>query len=62
MAATTETLAARILTASGSRAISDLYKAASLAKEMHRPDIAESLAEIAEAAQRQWLRRVEAVF
>ena len=57
-----ETLAARILATSGLRAISDLHRAASLAHEMRRPDIAESLDEIAEAAERQWMRRLETVF
>ena len=61
MAYVAETLAARILAASGLRAISDLHRAASLANEMCRPDIAESLAEIAEAAEREWMRRLEAI-
>lgn len=62
MATTAEKLAARILTASGTRAISDLHTAAALARDLRRPDIAQSLAEIAEAAEREWTRRLEAIF
>ena len=57
-----EKLAARMLATSGTRAISDLHAAAAIAHEMRKPDIAESLAEIAEAAERQWMRRLEALF
>jgi len=62
MASIAEKLAASLLAASGTRAISDLHTAAALARDLRRPDIAESLVEIAEAAERQWTRRFEAVF
>lgn len=56
MATIAEKLAASLLAASGTRAISDLHRAAALARNLRRPDIAESLAEIAEAAEREWMR------
>ena len=62
MARTADRVAARILAASGFGAISDLHRAASLARELRRPEIAETLAEIAAAAENQLMRRVEAVF
>ena len=58
MATIAEKLAASLLAASGTRAISDLHTAAALARELRKPDIAESLAEIAE---REWMRRLEAI-
>ena len=54
-------LATSLLALSGQRAIADLHTAAALARDLGRPDIAESLAEIAEAAERQWTRRLEAM-
>ena len=56
--ASAEKLAARMLTASGVRAIWDAYVAASAAHGLGRPDIAESLINIAEAAEREWMQRV----
>ena len=61
MATIAEKLAASLVAASGARAISDLHAAAALARDRRRPDIAESLAEIAEAAEREWMRRLEAI-
>jgi 5,10-methenyltetrahydromethanopterin hydrogenase len=62
MSSTADRLAARILAASGAGGISDLHRAASLARELRRPEIAETLAEIAEAAENQLIRRLEVVF
>ena len=49
----TQDLAASLLAVSGRRAVSDLHAAAALARDLRRPDIAESLLEIAEAAERE---------
>ena len=48
-------LATTLLAASGRRVIADLHNAAALARDLRRPEIAASLAEIAEAAERQSL-------
>lgn len=61
MASIAEKLAADMLAASGSRAITDLHRAASLAYQLRKPDIAEPLTEIAEAAERVWMRRLQAM-
>ena len=61
MATIAEKLAASLLAVSGRRAIADLHTAAALARDLCRPDIAESLAEMAEAAEREWMRRLEAI-
>ena len=61
MATISGKLAARMLAASGTRAISDLHTAAASARDLRRPDIAASLAEIAEVAERQWRCQLEAI-
>jgi hypothetical protein len=51
-----EKLAASLLAVSGRRAISDIRLAIVTACGLGRPDVAASLTEIAEAAERQWIR------
>jgi hypothetical protein len=51
-------IAASLLAVSGRRAIADLYGAAAAACQLGKPDVAGSLIEIAEAAERQWMRGV----
>jgi len=55
----TQDLAASLLAVSGRRAIADLYGAAAAARQLGKPEVAGSLLEIAEAAQREWTRRAE---
>jgi hypothetical protein len=51
-------LAESLLAVSGRRVIADLYGAATAARQLGKLDVAGSLIEIAEAAERQWMRRV----
>lgn len=60
-AISTERLARSMLTQSGVRAIWDAHLAASAAYGLGRFDMADSLIEIAEAAEREWIRRSEAI-
>ena len=52
-------MASRMLAQTGVRAIWDAYVAASAAHALGRSDVAESLIEIAEAAERVWTLRGE---
>ena len=56
VATTAEKLAASLLAVSGRRAISDIRLAIVTARGLGRPDVAASLTEIAEAAERQRIR------
>ena len=53
--ATAEKIASQMLALSGMVAIWDAYLAASAAHGLGRPDLAESLIQIAEAAEREWM-------
>ena len=59
--ATAEKIASRMLTLSGVAAIWDAYLAAAAAHGLGRPDLAESLIQIAEAAEREWMSRLEPI-
>jgi hypothetical protein len=54
-------LATTLLAVSGKRVIADLHTAAALARDLRRPEVASSLAEIAEAAERQFSWRSPAL-
>ena len=56
---TAEKLAARMLARAGVRAIGDTYVAAAAAYGMGSHDLADGLIKIAEAAEREWMRRAE---
>jgi hypothetical protein len=56
-----ERLASRMLAYTGVQAIRDMHVAASAAYGLGRTDVAASLIEIAEAAEREWLSREAAV-
>ena len=53
--ATAQKLALRMLSASGVRAIWDTYVAAAAVHGLGRPDLAEALIAIADAAEREWV-------
>ncbi len=59
MATIAEKLAASLLAVSGRQAISDIYGAVATAYERGKPEVAGALIEIAEAAEREWMRRGE---
>ena len=54
-----EALASKMLALTGVRAIWDINLAAAAVYRLGRPDLAETLADIADAAEREWMRRYE---